>query len=205
MNNINYQLTHERDTLIFTTSSFKAEKTSVLHSGVYTKEFASMLFASAMGIAVYMAFDLLTMESKIMRSILLVIIFTVSFLFARKFIFKEKYLEVRFDKPARTVSIIKRGIVARHTEKIPFDRIKSIDPGHRKFEPENLDGIDFVQKISAQHGSAVPGLSEAEEFITLSLCLTDGTERMIFAVKIESGKVDGEPEIPLREIKEFLL
>ena len=51
----------------------------------------------------------------------------------------------------------------------------------------------------------MPGLSETEEFITLSLRLTDGTERMIFAAKIESGKVDGEPEIPLREIKEFLL
>ena len=69
---------------------------------------------------------------------------------------------------------------------------------------ENIDGIQFVQRISAQHGSAMPELTDVEEFITLSLKLTDGSERIIYAGKIDGGKIDGEPSIPLNEIRSFL-
>jgi hypothetical protein len=34
--------------------------------------------------------------------------------------------------------------------------------------------------------------------------LTDGSERIIFAAKINGGRVDGEPEIPVKEIRSFL-
>ncbi len=64
--------------------------------------------------------------------------------------------------------------------------------------------IKFVQKISAQHGSAMPELSEEEEFITLSFSLADGSDRVIYAGKIDGGKVDGEPSIPVNEIRNFL-
>jgi Ca2+/Na+ antiporter len=203
-NNKKYQMKVDQDKLVFITSSFKAEKTSVLHPGVYTKEFASMLFASATCIFAYISTDLASIKSAIMRYIILIVIFVVAFLGANKYIFKERYLEADFNKSDKTVNIVRSGLITKKSEKIPFARIKSVDLGIKKFVPENIDGIDFVQKISAQHGSAIPGLSDIEEFITLSLSLTDGSERIIFAAKINGGRVDGEPEIPVKEIRSFL-
>ncbi len=201
MVNDNYQLEIEGGKLVFKTSFFKAEKTSVLHSGVYTKEFSSMLFASAAAMAAYM---LTGVRPPVVRYALLIIIFAAAFLLAGKYIFKERELQVVFDKKEKTVFIFQSGLLTKKRENIPFANIKSVDIGSRRFVPENIDGINFVQKISAQHGSAVPGLGEAEEFITLSLQLTDSSERIIYAARIYEGKIDGEPEIPVRAIRNFL-
>ena len=195
----NYQLKTENNKLIFRTSSFKAEKTSVLHSGVYTREFSSTLFASAVCVLAYMSTGLPGIKPAIVRYIILIFIFVVAFLAAIKCIFKERYLEVDFDRSDKSVNIVHPGIIRKKIEKIHFDDIKSLGFGTRKFVPENIDGIKFVQKISAQHGSAMPGLSDTEEFITLSLNLKDGSERIIYAEKI-----DEEPEIPVNEIRNFL-
>jgi len=197
----NYQLKTEGDKLVFNTSSFKAERTSVLHSGVYSKEFSSMLLASAAALAAYIVTD---SRPPLLRYSILIIIFAVSFIGANKFIFKERELQVVFDRKDRTAHIIQSGLLMKKRENIPFADITSVIVGSRQFTPENIDGINFVQKISAQHGSAVPGLGEAEEFITLSLVLKDGSERMMYAARLEAGKVDGEPGMPLKEIREFL-
>jgi hypothetical protein len=79
--------------------------------------------------------------------------------------------------------------------------MKSVDIGSSQILPVNLDGIEFVQKISAQHGSPVPGLGEEKEFVTLLLKLTDETERIIYAEKIDNKN---EPVLPLNEIRGFL-
>jgi hypothetical protein len=202
--NKSYQLKTEGDRLIFTTSSFRAEKTSVLHSGVYTREFSSMLFASAVCIAAYMLIIYINVHLAILRYLILVLIFVITFLGSKKFIFKERHIEVTFDKPEKTAIINRTGIITKKTETIPFSNIESVELGSRKFVPENIDGIDFVQKISLQHGNAVPGLGDVEEFITLSLKLTDGSSIIIYAGKIDGGKIDGEPSIPLNEIRSFL-
>jgi hypothetical protein len=199
----NYQIKTEKDRLIFRTSFFHAEKTSVLHKGVYTREFASMLFASATCLFAYMVVVFISGEILLIHILIIIFIFTIAFLVSRKTLFKEKYLEVVFNKSDNTVSIIRSGILKKRTEKIPLEHIKSIDVGSKKFTPENIDGIQFVERISLQHGSFVPGLGDEEEFITLSLRLTDGSERIIYAGKIE-GKIGGEPEVPLKEIRDFL-
>ncbi|GBD95861.1 MAG TPA: hypothetical protein ENG83_00640 [Nitrospirae bacterium] len=194
-----YQLKTENNRLIFRTSSFKAEKSSVLHPGVYTREFSSTLFASAVCILAYMSTGLPGIKPAIVRYIILIFIFVIALLAAIKYIFKERYLEVDFDRSDKSVNIVRPGIIGKKIEKIHFDDIKSVDLGNKKFVPENIDGIKFVQKISAQHGSAMPGLGDTEEFITLSLKLKDGSEKIIYA-----GKVDEEPEIPVNEIRSFL-
>lgn len=194
-----YQIKTEKDRLIFTTSSFQAEKTSALHKGIYTREFASMLFASATCLLAYMVMVFISREILLIHILIIIFIFTIAFLVSRKTLFKEKYIKVVFNKSDSTASIIRSGIFKRTTERIPLGHIKSIDVGSKKFTPENIDGIKFVQRISLQHGSFVPGLGDEEEFITLSLRLTDGSERIIYA-----GKIEGEPEIPLKEIKDFL-
>ena len=196
-----YQLKMGDDKLVFKTSSFKAERTSVLHSGVYSKEFSSMLLASATALGAYILTD---SRPPLLRYIILIIIFALSFIGAHTFIFKERELQVVFDRKDRTAHLIQSGLLMKKREKVPFADITSVIVGSRQFTPQNIDGINFVQKISAQHGSAVPGLGEAEEFITLSLLLTDGSERMIYAARLEGGKVDGEPGMPVQEIREFL-
>jgi hypothetical protein len=200
----NYQLKTENDRLVFTTSSFRAEKTSVLHSGVYTREFSSMLFASAVAVFVHMAISSININTAVYRYLIIIFLFVVSFLGANKFIFKKTHIEVIFDKPEKTAIITRYGIIIKKTEEIPFSSIKSVELGSRKFIPENIDGIEFVQRISAQHGSAMPELTDVEEFITLSLKLTDGSERIIYAGKIDGGKINGEPSVPLNEIRSFL-
>jgi hypothetical protein len=203
-NTSNYQIKTEDDKLIFTTSSFIAEKTSVLHSGVYTREFSSMLFASAVSIFFYMGLITVNINPVFFRYILIVLVFVAGFLAANKFIFKEKKIEVILDNSIKTAIITRFGIISKKKENIAFENIRSVELRSRKFTPENMDGIKFVQQISAQHGSAMPELSEEEEFITLSLSLADGSDRVIYAAKIDGGKVDGEPTIPVNEIKNFL-
>jgi hypothetical protein len=199
MVNKKYHINRQEDTLIFTTTSYKAEKTSVLHKGIYTKEFSSMLFASATGIFVYFIIRLISNETGLIHYIITILIFMVTFVGANSLIFKEKHLRVAFDRTNKTVTITRYGIIRKDIEEIPFSNIESIKVGSKRFTPENIDGIRFVEKISLQHGSAIPGLGDEEEFITLSLKLTDGSERVIYA-----GKIEDEPEIPLKEIKNFL-
>ncbi|MEF9426090.1 MAG: hypothetical protein L0922_00845 [Candidatus Mariimomonas ferrooxydans] len=203
MNNKKYQIKIEKDRLLFTTTSFKAEKKSVLYEGIYTKEFSSMLFASATCVFVYIAIYSTGGEITFIRLLIIILTFIAAFLGSMKFLFREKYLEVVFDRTDKTVRITFKGSIKKNIEEIPMDNIKSIDVGSKKFTPENIDGIKFVEKISLQHGSFIPGLGDEEEFITLSLRLNDSSERLIYAGRLE-GKIGGEPELPLKEIKRFL-
>jgi hypothetical protein len=183
--------------LTFTTSSFKAEKTSVLPSGVYTKEFSSMLLASALSVFVFMLTEVI--NSTVVRSTIFLLFFIIFFYGSRKYIFHDKKLKVEFNNNSKSVLITRPGIILGRTEKLPLSNILSVEIGNKNFTPDNPDGAAFVEKISAQHGSYVPGLGEEEEFVTLSLMLTDGTERVIFACHAED-----EPEIPLNKIRAHL-
>ena len=196
-----YTISIQGDRLIFRTSSFRAEKESVLHKGVYTKEFSSMLFASGVCILFYMAVAFLT-GVRLVHHLVAVTIFVLSFLGARQWLFRDRSLEVVFDRAHGMVRISYPGFFRRQ-ESIPMGEIASVEMGSRRFVPQNIDGIEFVERISAQHGSPVPGLRDEEEFVTLVLRLRDGTERIIYAQRVEA-RVGGEPYIPLREIREFL-
>lgn len=171
----------------------------MLHTGVYTKEFASMLFASALSFFAYFIIRPVTRSMIFVRYISIITIFVIIFLGARKYIFRESYLKAEFDENDKTVEIVRSGFITKKTEKIPFGDISSVEIGSRKFVPQNIDGIKFVQRISLQHGSAIPGLDEEEEYVTLSLNLTDGTERIIY-----SGRIEEEPELPVNEIRNIL-
>lgn len=197
-----YTLTHDKERLIFITSSFRAEKESVLHQGIYSNELASMLTALTITGIVYViiAFNY---SVNIFHYIILIIIFILSFIGLRESIFKERQLKVVFDKSNRIARITRPGIVLNKTETIPFDDIDSVRVGSKRIQPENIEGIEFVERISRQHGSAVPGLGEETEFVTLNLRMRDGSERLIYANRIRET-INGEPEIPLREIRDFL-
>ncbi len=195
----NYQIHREGNRLSFSTSSYRAEKSSVLHKGIYSKEFSAMLLASAACIVVYMATAFMPVKSVYLNIPILVFTFIISFFLSRSFLFRESVLTLVLDKSSKTARITRPGILGKKTERIALDSITSVEVGARNFTSDNIDGIKFVQKISLQHGSAVPGLGDAEEFITLSLKLSDGSERLIYA-----GNIDKEPELPVKEIASFL-
>ncbi|TNF53218.1 hypothetical protein EP227_06235 [bacterium] len=94
----NYHITIGEDRLSFITSSFQAEKESVLPKGVYSKEFSAMLCASAVCILAYLIISFTVNLITAIHIIILTGIFITSFLFSRKLLFREKFLEVVFNR-----------------------------------------------------------------------------------------------------------
>ncbi len=192
-----YEMKTDAEKLLFKTAFYKAERTSVLHSGIYNKEFTSMLFSGAICLMSYMLTELMALKS-IFRFIIVLIVFFISFIGARNLIFKEHYLEAVFDKTSQIATLKYPGIVPKK-ESIPFSTISSLELGSKRYVPRNIDGINFVQKISIQHGGAVPGLGQEEEYITVSLKLINKSHKIIFACR-----TDAEPDLPINEIRHFL-
>lgn len=192
----------DKDRLVFRTTAFRADKGSVLHSGIYNKEFSSILSATAVSGIIYI-FLALNYEMTVLHYLIVIFTFVIGFFGFRIFAFKERHMDVIFDKANNMVKITKPGFIKKDIEALPLDSVSSIEIESKKIVPENPDGIKFVEKISLQHGSVIPELGDEVEFITLLLKLTDGSKRLIYAEKIE-GKIDGEPEIPLRDIRDFL-
>jgi hypothetical protein len=195
-----YSITVKTDMLCFRTSSYEADKESMLHKGIYNYELASMSSAMMLSGAIYaiMAFNF---NVTIFHYIASVLIFIIAFISFRKFIFRERYLEIVLNKTKEVATLRQSRFIGMRTKEIPFSSIESVEAGSRQVLPVNIDGIKFVQKISAQHGSPVPGLEEEKEFVTLLLKLTDGTERVLYTGKIENIS---EPSLPLVEIRAFL-
>ena len=197
-----YSLEESGDILILTTSSFKAEKSSVLHSGIYNYEFSSILAASVVcGIVYVLAAFIYGLTLFIL--LVIVVVFIIVFVLFRRFVFTERYLRVIFDRAESIIEISRPYITGCGSEKISFNDVALVEAGSKSMALENRDAVQFVQKISLQHGSEVPGLGDEEVFVTLVLKLRDGTERTIYARKVEDT-IGGEPELPLKEIKEFL-
>ncbi len=197
-----YSINKDENQLIFTTFSFRADRGSLLHKGLYNYELASMLSALILSGIIYM-FLAFNYTMTVIYYFPIIIIFVIAFIGFRKFIFRERRLKIVFDKFSKIARISWPTLIGQRNEEIPIDNIRSVEIGNKKIVPENIDGIKFVEKISLQHGSAIPGLGDEVEFITLLLKLTDGSERLIYAEKIE-GKIEGEPEAPVKEIRDFL-
>jgi len=197
-----YSLEKTGSILVFTTAAFRAEKSSVLHSGIYNYEFSSILSASVVCGIVYVLAAVRYRVSLVLLLVIVVLFITVFVIF-RRFVFRDKSQRVVFDRSERTIKIYRPCITGCRSEELSFEDIASVEVGSKSMTHENQDAVRFVQKISLQHGSEVPGLGEEEEFIMLALKLRDGTERLIYAGKVE-GNIEGEPALPLKEIREFI-
>jgi hypothetical protein len=195
-----YTIITEMNKLCFRTHSYEADKESMLHKGIYNYEMASMLSAMMLSGTVYVVLALY-FKVTVIHYIASMLMFILAFISFRLFIFKERYLEIVFDKARKVATLRTPWLGWMRTEKISFGSILSVEAGSRHIIPANIDGIQFVQKISAQHGSPIPGLGEEKDFVTLLLKLTDGTERTIYTGKIDNKN---EPSLPLNEIRDFL-
>ena len=196
--NRNYKTGKEEDTLIFITPMFRAEPDSVLHSGIYNREFASVLASAAVAGSIYVI-AAMNSESSVFRSLVFLLIFTAGFPFFRTYVFRESLMEVVFNTASGEARIFTRWITKRLKETIALSDIKDISIEKRTQEVKNPDAVAFVEKISLQHGTVIPGFGEEKILFLLKLHLADGSERIIYSDSVMQDVLSAHDEI-----KEFL-
>jgi len=176
----NYTVRKEEDKLIFATPAYKVGPDSVLHSGIYNREFSSVLASAAVAGIVYIIVAINT-GNTIVRSMVFLLTFAGGFPFFRKFVFKEGLMEVVFNTTGGEARIYTSWITKRLKETISIKNIKDISIESRKHEAENPDAVRFVKQISLQHGTIIPGFGEEKILFLLKLHLADGSERTIYS------------------------
>lgn len=196
--NRNYTARKEEDKLIFATPAYRADPDSVLHSGIYNREFSSLLASAAAAGIVYMIIAMNT-GNAIVRSLVFLLTCAGGFPFFRKFVFKESLREVVFDTSGGEAKVYTSWITKRLKETISIKNIKDISVENRKHEVENPDAVRFVKHISLQHGSVIPGFGEEKVLFLLKLHLCDGSERIIYTDNTMQDVLSAYDEI-----KEFL-
>ena len=190
----NYTVRKEEDKLIFATPSYKVGPDSVLHSGIYNREFSSALASAAVAGIVYMIVAINT-GNALVRSMVFLLIFAGGFPFFRKFVFKEGLIEVVFNTVAGEAKIYTTWITKRLKETISIKNIHDISIESRKQEVENPDAVKFVKHISLQHGTVIPGFGEEKVLFLLKLHLSDGSQRTIYSDNTMQDVLSAHDEI----------
>jgi hypothetical protein len=193
-----FSLARDATRLVFRTASFVADKGSVLHSGIYNREFSSVLASFALAGLVYFLL-VLNFGKEVFFYAVFMVLFIAAFPVFRKFVFRERYLEALFDRAAGSAEIRVSWIRVKVLQRMPLERIAGIRIDTTRTEMINRDGVEFVEKISAQHGTVIPGFGEEKIFYSLKLRFADGTERTLFADRSMQDVMS-----VYDEIKEFL-
>ncbi len=178
--NRQYTICKEEERLIFTTPAYKAGPDSVLHSGIYNREFSSMLASAAVAGVIYVI-AAMNSRSTLVSSMSFLFVFACGVLLFRRFVFRESLMKAVFDRPNGEVKIYIKWITERVRETIAMGSIKQVRIDRKKQEVENPDAVQFVEKISAQHGTVIPGFGKEKVLFLLKLILSDGTERTIYS------------------------
>ena len=192
--NKNYTIRKEEERLIFTTQAYRAEPDSVLHSGIYNREFTSVLAAATVAGMLYVIAAMNT-GNTLLRSLVFLLSFAGGFPFFRRFVFKESLMEVVFDTTAGEAKISTAWILKRLKETIAISSIREIGIETRKQAVENPDAVEFVEKISLQHGTVIPGFGKEKVFFLLKLRLNDGSERTIYSDSAMQDVISAYDEI----------
>ncbi len=193
-NNRKYSIRRTGSLLTFRTASFSDETASVLHTGIYNREFASVLASLALAGFVYLLLET-HFEKTVLFNIVFIVVFIGGFPLFRTFIFRERYLETVFDTAAGKADLFFAGVTRRKKESIALADIGQVLIESRKQKIENPDGVEFVEKISLQHGVAIPGFGEETVRYLLKLKLADGTYRTIYADKDMHAVMEAHGEI----------
>ena len=168
------------DSLTFRTRYFDAGTGSVLHSGIYNREFSSMLASVAAAGLTYMA--LVNRGGSGWPAFAgLLGVALITFPLFRRYVFREQYLRTVFDKTQGRVSVFREGLYGRVVEDFPLAEIGNVLIETKRTVVENTDGVEFVKKISLQHHTAIPGFGEENALYLLTLKLAGGRDLIIFA------------------------
>ncbi len=174
--------------LIFKTTSFRAEKGSVLHSGIYSRELSSTFIAFGISLS-YVVTVAFLHHLAVIHYIISGLLFVISFPVIRTYLFRESYLETLVDKGSGRVTITNKRPIGAKTIERSLDELRDIRERHISFKPENPDGIAFVEKIALQHGTVIPGFGQTEHFHTVELIFPD-IKMSIFSSPSEEEALD---------------
>ncbi|GBD99674.1 hypothetical protein BMS3Abin07_01714 [bacterium BMS3Abin07] len=167
-----YTLKENGDIVTLKTASFRAERGSVLHSGIFNRELASSFLAATAAVTVLILFAVFS-ELHLVSYVIVLVVFIVVLPLSRIYVFGETYIETVFDRGSKTVSVhLKRAVGSRKIKK-SMDSLRDITIDHIRIEPENPDGIAIVEKIALQHGTVIPGFGEVKEFYNVDLKFED--------------------------------
>ena len=178
--NSTYTLAQDASRLVFRTTRFVADTGSVLHSGIYNREFSSVLASFALAGMMYFLLVMRFGKETVFYAVFM-LLFIGTFPLFRTYVFREQYREAVFDRTAATVEIRQVGRRSRVLLNKPLGSIDGIRIDTTKTEVVNRDGVAFVEKISAQHGTVIPGFGEEKTFYSLRLRFMDGAEQTLFS------------------------
>lgn len=197
-NNDKYQIEMNDNMLIFRTASYKAEKGSILHSGVFSRELASFLAAgavlTALGFFFVSNFKIITIHF-----IAAVFLFAALALFFRTYMFQEAHLDVVFDKGKGKIITTLKKAVGKDIRLYLMSELSGINSGQVTFKPENPDGVKVVENIALQHGTVIPGFGEVMVFNTVKMEFKQGDPVIIFASELKD-----ETESIIKKLRKFL-
>lgn len=175
-----YQMDIKDNMLVFKTTSFKAEKGSMLHSGIYNRELASSLVAGAL-ILLSGFFFAARYKITAIHFLAAMLIFAALFIGFRTYIFREPLLSVIIDKDKKEINFSLNKIFRKKNFSFLLSDLKNIRQDYVSIVPENSEGIKFVEKIALQHGSIIPGFGKTEEFYTVLMEHKGGQMIVIFS------------------------
>lgn len=173
-----YKLIITPEHLTLKTFFYKAERGSILHNALMSREATSLIVASFLTGFLFVFFAI-NFRPGTFEYIGFIIIFGLLFLFLRMSVFKERPVEVTFSKDG--VRIRYPSFIIKRVEFFTMNQVKSISLIKRIFNIENPEGAEIVKKISLQHGTVIPDFAESQELYLLLLELKDGTNRVIYA------------------------
>lgn len=172
--------------LVFETASFKAERGSVLHSGIYSRDLASSLAAGA---CILLAGFFFAGRIKLGAAYFVAILalFTVLFLAFRVFFFHDPVLRMVIDREKGHIDISTRNAIGARKVSFPMSELENVRQDYVSFSPENADGTKLVEHIAAQHGTVIPGFGKTLELYTLETELRDGRRFVVYSSKDPSA------------------
>ena len=180
--------------LLFGTEHFSAERGSVLHKGIYSRELASALSSLSVAGLVYAALAL-NYRRTVFFHVVFAVIFIGGYPLFRTLVYKDRFLEALFDQTRGLAEISVTGLIKKKTESLPLSAVKNVLIESKRIGVENPDAVEFVEKISAQHGTVIAGFSGEKTFFMLKLVLADGSDRMIYADTEMQDVMDAHEEI----------
>lgn len=186
MGNNSYELNIKGNMLTLKTPSFKAERGSVLHKGIYSMELTSALASGALILLIYLV---LKPKPTFLYLIISIIQFIVFVIFFRMFILYEPILEVAIDKSKSRITVLIKKLLPKKVS-YPLSELKDVKQDHIVFTPENPDGVRVIEKVALQHGTVIPGFGEVKEFYTIELEFRDSKSIMVFSSNKESEADD---------------
>lgn len=151
----------------------------MLHGGIYNRELSASLAAGAV---IVVSGLLLAGHLKITAPVFVafVILFGALFVMFRIYVFREPSLEAVFDKGKGIITVSRRRAVRSLVRSYATGELSGIKLGHVTVQPQNIDGVEFVEKIALQHGTVIPGFGKREDLFVVTLDF-GGDKAVIFS------------------------